>query len=71
MKSLGRWKKMLGGSRITVRSQDGKNPHGTNSRQDEKESVAPCGRRHYYSAWSIQDEKADVVCDIFRRKLTG
>jgi translation initiation factor 1A len=52
---------MLGGSRITVRSQDGKTRMGRIPGKMKRRVWLRVGDVIIIRPWSIQDEKADVV----------
>ncbi|HYC19318.1 MAG: translation initiation factor eIF-1A [Halobacteriota archaeon] len=72
---FGTVEKMLGGSRITVRSQDGKTRMGRIPGKMKRRVWLRVGDVIIIRPWSIQDEKADVVwrylppqADWLRRK---
>ncbi|HYB59706.1 MAG TPA: translation initiation factor eIF-1A, partial [Candidatus Acidoferrales bacterium] len=58
---FGTVEKMLGGSRITVRSQDGKTRMGRIPGKMKRRVWLRVGDVIIIRPWSIQDEKADVV----------
>jgi translation initiation factor 1A len=58
---FGTVEKMLGGSRITVRSQDGKTRMGRIPGKMKRRVWLRVGDVIIIKPWSIQDEKADVV----------